>query len=198
MLAGARVALVSVAGISVLLSSCSSAPTSAPTPTGSAPPSSPPAVSTEVPTTPPAETVGPTAPPSVAGDWRAARSDAVAAAQLQDVVWTGSQFVAVGDGLDGSGVFLRSPNGRTWKSGSSGGTTAQPYRIASGAGGIVVTGTLDEKTASWHSTDGIHWEYHLKVFPKALGADDVVAVTDVISTPTGWLAVGRDGVGCVV
>ena len=62
----------------------------------------------------------------------------------------------------------------------------------------MAVGTLDEKTAVWHSTDGIHWDYRLKVFPTALGAEDIVTVTDVVATPTGWLVVGRDDEACFV
>jgi hypothetical protein len=137
-------------------------------------------------------------PPRVAGKWTAVSSDAVAAAQLLDVTWTGTQFIATGGALAGGGVFLRSDDGKTWKSGTAGGTTGGPYHIGSGPSGIVAIGDLDDKAASWHSTDGIHWEYHLKVFPKSLTADDLVGVNDVVATPSGWLAVGTDNQSCFV
>ena len=150
----------------------------------------------------PGESASPTPVPTLpvsSGPWQpVAAQDAVAGSQVQDVVWTGSQFIAAGSGLGGSGTFLRSSDGKTWKSGTSGGTSGSPEHIAAGPNGVVAIGTLDGKTASWASADGIHWDYHLKVFPKALGTNDMVRVTDVVATSTGWLAVGRDEESCFV
>jgi hypothetical protein len=184
----------------LLIAGCASSPTSAPSnvPTlgaNESPASSESPTQLPIDTSPP--TPGPTAP-TVAGEWRAVQSEAVAAAQLQEVTWTGTQFVATGAALAGGGVFLRSTDGQTWKSATAGGTAGWPSQIAAGASGVVATGTLDDKTASWFSPDGIHWNYHLKVFPQRLGTDDTVGVNDVIATGDGWLAVGADGVGCVV
>lgn len=196
---GHRLAAV-VVGAILVVGACDSAPTASPnatpTPFATIPPTgAPPSVTPEATVTP---TTAPTLPVS-AGPWQpAAVQDSVSNSQFQDVVWTGTGFVAVGFGLDGGGTFLRSSDGKTWKSGTSGPGSGPPSDIAAGPNGIVAIGTLDEKTASWFSTDGIHWQYHLKVFPKSLGASDLVTVTDVVATPTGWLAVGRDDEACFV
>ena len=190
-----------VLATATLIAACSSAPSESPTastPTSSSTPG--PAPSSESPTQSPLDTAAPTVAPTLpvsSGPWQpVAPQDAVAGSQVLDVVWTGTRFIAAGSGLGGSGTFLRSADGKTWKSGTSGGTSGSPEHIAAGPNGIVAIGSLDGKTASWASADGIHWDYHLKVFPTALGANDMVRVTDVISTPTGWLAVGRDDVAC--
>src|SRR5690242_1189120 len=99
-----------------LIAGCANGPTTAPSnvpPTlgASAGPAST-ASPTELPIDTSAPTPGPTTP-TVAGDWRAAQSEAVAAAQLQEVTWTGTQFVATGAALAGGGVFLRSTDGQT-------------------------------------------------------------------------------------
>jgi len=184
-----------------LIAACSSAPSESPTastPTSSSTPG--PGPSSDSPTQSPVDTAAPTLSPTLpvsSGPWQpVAPQDAVAASQVQDVVWTGTRFIAAGTALDGAGAFLRSPDGKTWKSGASGGTNGFPERIAAGPKGVVAIGSIDGKTASWASADGIHWDYHLKVFPTAFGANDMVHVTDVISTSTGWLAVGRDDVAC--
>jgi hypothetical protein len=202
-MAGARraarsgLALATVAAIAA----CTSAPSASPGST-TGPTSTPGAVASESPTQGPLETTAATVAPTLpvsSGPWQpVAPQDAVAGSQVQDVVWTGTQFIAASSGLGGSGTFLRSSDGKTWKSGTSGGTSGSPERIAVGPNGIVAIGTLDEKTASWASADGIHWNYHLKVFPTALGTNDMVRVTDVVATSTGWLAVGRDDESCFV
>jgi hypothetical protein len=193
-------ALGSSVGLALLLIGCSSSPSAPPASSagqtiGPGPTTEPSGAATDSPET---ATTTPTLPVST-GPWRpAAEQDSVAGSQLLDVVWTGPQFVAAGFGLGGGGTFLRSSDGQTWKSGTSGGTSGGPEHIAAGSNGIVAVGTLDEKTASWFSADGVHWDYHLKVFPKALGSDDMVQVTDVASNGTGWLAVGRDDAACFV
>jgi len=194
---GAAVTLI--VGMAVL-AGCTSAP-SAPPETG-VPTSGPTAVVSQTPTEAPPETAPPTSvpvPPAPAGPWKpVADHDSIGASQWLHVVWTGRRFVATGTALSGGGTFGTSRDGRSWKTAPSGGTTGGPIQIAASSGEVVAIGTLDNKTASWHSTDGIHWTWHLKVFPKALGADDVVTVNDVIPMPGGWLAVGADSEPCFV
>ncbi len=138
----------------------------------------------------------PTASPEP-GAWAPVPSqEAVSGVQLQDVVWTGSRFVAVGGALDGDHVFLNSPDGLTWHRQASGGGTDAPGRLATGPGGLVAVGTIDDRPASWTSSDGLAWTEHADAFPvPALGTDDI-EVTDVIATDDGWLAVGRRDPAC--
>jgi hypothetical protein len=186
----------------MLIAACTYAPSAAPTGSTAATSSSTPGpgASDGTPTQSPLETTASTVAPTLpvsSGPWQpVAVQDSVAGSQVLDVVWTGTRFIASGTALDGGGTFLRSADGKTWKSGTSGGTNGFPEHIAAGPKGIVAIGTLDGKTASWASADGIHWDYHLKVFPTAFGTNDFVRVSDVVATSTGWLAVGRDDIAC--
>ena len=184
---------------SIVFAACTDAPTASPTSAGP-PTATATATPIESPSQTPLETAAATPLPTqaaAAGDWRAVlNQEAVSSAQFQDVVWTGQRFVAVGGALTGGGVFVSSTDGQRWRSLTSGGSTGSPDRLAVGPKGIVAVGTLDGHTAAWHSTDGRSWTYRLKIFPRALSDDDVVRVTDVVATPTGWLAVGRDDPIC--
>ena len=130
--------------------------------------------------------------PAPSGAWRPAPTQAsLTGTQLQDVVWTGSRFEAVG-----GASFLDSVDGRTWRSATVGATNGDVSRIASGPGGLVVIGTVEGYAASWASTDAIHWSWHSRNFPTSLARGDVFRVTDVVATATGWLAVGREDPAC--
>ena len=187
----------------MVVAACTDAPTASPTSTpGAAATAAASETPIESPSQAPLVTAAPTplaTPAAVAGDWRAVLDQkAASSAQFQDVVWTGKRFVAAGIALAGGGVFVSSTDGQQWRSAPSGGASGYPDRLAVGPNGIVAVGTLDGKTAAWHSTDGRNWTYRLKIFPKALRDDDIVRVTDVVATPTGWLAVGRDDPFCQV
>ena len=162
------------------------------------------ALATVAPTATTEPTLLPTATPiatqaASAGAWIAVTGQkAISGAQFFDVVWSGERFIAGGVALAGGGVFVSSTDGQDWRSVPSGGSTGYPYRLGAGPNGIVAVGTIDERPASWISTDGRHWSYRAAVFPTALKDDDEVRVTDVIATSTGWLAVGRDDPLCQV
>jgi hypothetical protein len=159
-------------------------------------------VPTELPSLPPLETPQATPIPTqaaVAGDWNAVLDQkAVSNAQLLDVVWTGTRFVAAAVDLNASGVLLTSTDGQRWRSIPAGGSTGSPEHLAAGPNGVVAVGTIDARSAAWVSADGRNWTYRTRVFPKALGSNDEVRVTDVVATATGWLAVGRDDPFCPV
>ena len=114
--------------------------------------------------------------------------------QFQDVVWTGTRFVAAGNGLDDAGVFLDSNDGVTWHRQAKNGAGVASIRLAAGPHGVVAVGSM----TSWVSTDGVTWTAHRNAFPKpALGGDDI-AVTDVVARGDGWLAVGRRDPVCQI
>ena len=123
--------------------------------------------------------------------------DSVAGTQFQDVVWTGARFVATGVALGAEGVFLDSPDGRSWH--RQEGTplkTAFPDRIAAGPRGVVAVGTVGDAPASWWSSDGLGWTARRDAFPATATGTDTIKVTDVVSTGDGWLAVGREDPAC--
>lgn len=136
--------------------------------------------------------------PTPTADWTPVRDQAdVRAVQFQDVVWTGTRFVAVGIAAagGGGGGFLDSDDGMTWhlQSHDPAGT---PMRIAAGRDGIVALGwDEDGRAVSWHSADGLTWSGRSARFGAASG-DDTLEVTDVVATDTGWLAVGREDPPC--
>lgn len=151
------------------------------------------------PTLTPIETPVPTASlPIPNGAWRPAPAQpSLTTSQLQDVAWTGSRFEAVAVN-DTGGAFLDSTDGRTWHAHATGAIDGLPSRIAAGPGRLVVIGTVGGKPASWSSTDGSHWTWHSSNFPATLSGGDVLSVTDVVATSTGWLAVGRENPACNV
>jgi len=182
----------------MLIAACTSSPSESPTgSTASISSSTPgPGASNDGATQAPLDTTAPTLPVS-SGPWQPVTpQDSVAGSQVLDVVWTGTRFIAAGQGLGGGGTFLRSADGKTWKPGATGATRGFPERIAAGPNGIAAVGTVDGKPAVWHSADGVHWTYRSAVFPTSLGSDDTVKVTDIAPTATGWVAVGRDDPFC--
>ena len=148
---------------------------------------------TAAPSVPPGASPTPTdSLPAPSGAWRPAPTQAsLTGTQLQDVVWTGSRFEAVG-----GPSFLDSVDGRTWRSHTVGATNGDVSRIAAGPGGLVVIGTVDDTPASWASSDAIHWAWHSHNFPASVTRGDVFRVTDVVATGSGWLAVGREDPAC--
>jgi len=174
----------------------STAPGATPEPTtgGSPTPPTPSAEPISTPSVTASAAPGVSLPPPPTGAWRPVASQvAVSGAQLQDVVWTGTRFEAVGDG-----EFLDSTDGRTWRSRDAGDPAALPTRIASGPSGFVAIGTIDGRLASWASPNGVQWSWHIKNFPASAASVDRVTVTDVVATPSGWLAVGREDPACAV
>jgi hypothetical protein len=191
-------ALSAVIVLTLLVAGCSSAPSATPEQTLLSSPST-----TLEPTAAAEPTILPTdtAPPSyepTAGGWVAAADDKVSGAQFHDVVWTGQRFVAAGAALTGGGVFVSSANLKRWASVPFGERSGHPTDIAVGPNGVVAVGRVNERPASWISADGIAWTYRAAVFPSSLKGDDVVTVTDVVATSTGWLAVGRDDPICQI
>ena len=108
--------------------------------------------------------------------------------QFQDVVWTGTRFVAAGIGLDDAGVFLDSNDGVTWHRQAKNGAGVASIRLAAGPHGVVAVGSM----TSWVSTDGLTWTAHRNAFPKPAW----VATTSPsrMSSPgatVGWPSVGE-------
>jgi hypothetical protein len=108
------------------------------------------------------------------------------------VAWTGARFVAAGTNSEGQGIFAASTDGVTWQSQPSGRDTGSWSALAAGPIGVVAIGMIDDRSASWHSADGLVWTASADPFPASLTGNDIVHVTGVIATRTGWLAVGRD------
>jgi hypothetical protein len=129
-------------------------------------------------------------PPTPDPDWhQVAGIKAFRNRQLDEVIWTGSRFVAT------SGDFmLDSPDGLTWHRGQkivrSGGFSS----FAVGPQGIVAVQGL----STWFSRDGLTWTPAAQT--AALGAANGrhVEIRDVVATDDGWLAVGSDAPECFV
>jgi hypothetical protein len=182
--------------LAVLMAGCSSAPS----PSTSSPPAwvtplpaspSPSASSTPSPT--------PASPPAsaTADGWEAVpEQDAVQGVQFQNVVWTGTRFVATGVALDAAGVFLDSTDGLTWHRQPPPGSNAYPANLAAGPRGIVAVGTVDDLTASWSSPGGLTSTARADAFRVPGIGTDTVRVTSVVDTDDGWLAVGRRDPAC--
>ncbi len=203
--------LVSLIGASaILLAGCSTPTTpstaAAATAVASAPPSAPaPTFLVAVTATPsssvssgPSATATPVAASPTADGWRPAPSqDAVSGAQFQNVVWTGTRFVATGVALVGNGgVFLDSSDGVTWHT-QPVPLAGQPFRLAAGSRGVVAVGHGSRPT-SWFSSDGLNWTGGSTALPATPSGTDGFDVMDVVATTTGWLAVGREDPYCNV
>src|SRR4029079_9573114 len=135
-------------GAALLIAACTDAPTASPTGTvGPGATNGASTVPTELPSLPPVETLAPSPIPtqaSVAGAWNAVLGQkAVTNAQLLDVVWTGTRFIAAGLNLNGGGALVSSTDGQRWRSIAAGGTTGAPEHLAAGPGGVVAVGTID-------------------------------------------------------
>ena len=113
------------------LSLASSTP-SAPSPASSAAPTLAPAVG---PSPAPSPTPAPTAVPVPASWIEGPRQPAVGGVQFQDVVWTGSRFVAVGAADGGVAVFLDSTDGSSWHRQKSSGAPLDAEQDRGRAGG---------------------------------------------------------------
>lgn len=137
-------------------------------------------------------------PPAATVDgWRAVpEQDSVHGVQFQDVVWTGTRFVAVGSGLDDNGAFLDSSDGITWTRQPGSTADGLPMHLATGTGGVVAVGTFKGIPAAWWSPDGLTWTLREGAFPTPALGIDRVEVTSVAATDHGWLAVGRRDPEC--
>lgn len=139
----------------------------------------------------------PTPVASASTAWRpVAEQQSVRAVQLEDVVWTGARFVAVGSARAGGGGVLDSADGLTWHLQSGDVSGPRGERLAVGQGGLVAIGEdADARAVSWHSVDGTAWSDPTATFGKGAGSN-TVQVTDVIDNGAGWLAVGREDPAC--
>ena len=159
-------------------------------------------------------TVSPTASPSrtalpkpvVAGAWeRVPDQPSLRAVQLLEVVWTGTRFVATPGYV---AQFLDSVDGQTWNLQGPSWPSAFVAGIATGTRGIVAFGQLDDRAATWYSSDGLMWalgpdEASLRpaspVVPSPTGAFVArMRMNDVTETDDGWLAVGEEYQQCQI
>jgi hypothetical protein len=122
--------------------------------------------------------------------------DAIRGVRFDDVAWTGMRFVAVGTPPAGSVAFFDSPDGLAWHRQADLGVAERPARLAAGRHGVVAVGTVDDRPASWFSPDGLAWSRSGDTFAVPDSGTDTVAVSDVVGTDGGWLAVGREDPSC--
>lgn len=175
----------------IVLAGCGAAvsPTSSPGPSPSQ------ATIPPTPTSPPTPSTPSTS--STAGDWRPVPDQAaVQGGQFEHVVWTGTRFVATGTALGAEGAFLDSPDGLVWHRQPTAPAKAYPASLAAGPGGVVAIGTIDDRPASWFSTDGLTWTARADAFPVPTTGTDTFGITAVVATDGGWLAVGREDPYC--
>ena len=167
--------------------------------------SSPAVTPAPLPSTPSAPPTTPVAPATVAsasqaGDaWQPVPHPAsIVDVQFQDVTWTGTRFVALG-----FNQFLDSPDGLTWNVQPGIVANSSLRAVAAGPNGVVAVGSLNDRSSSWFSPDGLTWTASSTGFLMAQAGASTVAysasdggldsaeVTDVVETGDGWLAVGR-------
>jgi hypothetical protein len=121
--------------------------------------------------------------------------EAVATVAFDDVVWTGSRFVAVGTVIDGGGVFLDSTDGRTWHQQPRSAPGGPRAHLAAGPAGVVAVSGSNADMASWASSDGLTWSVQEDGFGVP-ASGDTQEVTAVVAMAGGWLAVGREDPQC--
>jgi hypothetical protein len=186
-----------VIAIAVLAGGCAAAPTSPPS-AGVSP--APLSISTSAVVATPAPTVAPTpAGTPVPAGWHTAPIQPwFATVEFTDVVWSGARFVAAVSGPGDGGTFADSTDGVTWNLQTAGDPAWRPDHVAAGPAGVVATGVIGAKLASWSSADGLTWKATADAFPLPSLGDDTVYVDDVIARADGWLAVGRREPSCEV
>jgi hypothetical protein len=175
-----------VAAVAVMVAACQ---TASPLSTPSSHSSSAPVASAAVPSRPDE----PSSLPSPSSVWAHATIPNRIASPLSRVTWTGTQFLAAG-----SGTLFASDDGRTWQQ--------QPQipdgfvdQVAAGPEGLLAVGQVNAEgvVAIWHSGDGRTWTRT----PDAAslhGRDGAfLTMAAIVSTGTGWLAVGAENVNCV-
>jgi hypothetical protein len=185
----------------LLLAACGRSLTDSPGPSArrdAIPTATPIAIATPNPTLIATATPTPTPPATPAPIWAAWRQApsqrSVSDVHFQDVVWTGTRFVAAANALDGGSVFLDSNDGVIWHRQAKNGSAVASIRLAAGPHGVVAVGSM----TSWVSTDGLTWTTRRNAFPKPALAGDDIAVTDVVARGDGWLAVGRRDKACQI
>ena len=182
----------------LVIAACSASPASPPTGASVAP-----SVATPTPTltvdSAPAPTAtptpAPTALPAPASWVEGPRQPAAGGVQFQDVAWTGTRFVAVGQ-ADVGAVFLDTSDGADWHRQKSIGAHWNPTRIAAGPAGVVAVGGIGDHPASWFSAVGLGWMPSRDAFPVPSVGTDSIEITDVVASADGWLAVGRRDPAC--
>jgi hypothetical protein len=98
---------------------------------------------------------------------------------LQDAVWTGSQFVAVGT----DGTLLSSPDGATWAdNGLDAGSGVDFYSICQ-KGSLLVA--LSSSSTCYTSTDGITWAEQVAIGDPAVDTFAAVAASSSIIIAVG-------------
>ena len=143
------------------------------------------------PSSPPILPPAPSAVPFPARWIEGPRQPAIGGVQFQDVVWTGTRFVAVGEAAAGLAVFLDSTDGSVWHRQKSSGAHWNPRTIAVGAAGLVAIGGIGGDAASWTSADGLIWTASRDAFPMPAVGSDSIEITDVVASGDGSVAVGR-------
>jgi hypothetical protein len=120
--------------------------------------------------------------------------------QFLDVAWTGRRFVAAGTSAGAGGALVDSLDGLEWHIQPGSSPADLPSRLAAGPAGVVAVGWIDDPagagSASWSSKDGLAWSARADAFPTDPSGSDVVEVTDVVATDSGWLAIGREDPFC--
>jgi len=151
-------------------------------------------------TAPPGQTPGPdtsAGPVPMVGWQPVPDQETVRGMQFLDVTWTGSRFVAAGGGLDGNDAVVDSRDGLAWHR-QPAIPGEQHGDVAAGSTGVVMIGTIDGRPSSWYSPDGLTWTASPNAFKATAQGTDTILVTDVVATPSGWLAVGREDPACNV
>lgn len=141
----------------------------------------------------------PASSPGVTADgWRRVPDQpSLQAAQLGQVVWTGTRFVASGSAMDGGAVFLDSPDGLTWHLQPELGATASVRGLATGPNGVIAVGADGPSARSWTSLDGLHWTAAPAASALDPKGDDNLVMSAAVPIDTGWLAVGTEEGRCV-
>jgi hypothetical protein len=175
--------------IALLLESAACTTQMTPQPTESAAEAPPATVSPTASATP-----TPSLTPIVAGDWeRVPDQPSLRSLQLSQVVWTGERFVAGSTG----GHFLDSVDGRTWNLQRRSWPVAAVNGMASSTRAIVAVGRIDDRAASWYSSDGgLTWTISPDEASLHAAPGSRISMNDVTKSDDGWVAVGEEDEAC--
>jgi hypothetical protein len=137
-------------------------------------------------------------PTPIAGAWKAAPGSAtLKKIQFYSVAWTGTRFAAGGTLMDGSAVFLDSPDGLAWNLQPTAWKGATIRGMASGPAGLVAVGDLSDRMVSWTSTDGLSWTLAPDSAPLHPAKGNTFTLHDVALVGGGWMAVGEEDPPCM-
>ncbi len=139
-----------------------------------------------------------TAPASADGWQQVPAQAALTTMQATAAVWTGQRFLAAGFLNDGSAGIIDSTDGQTWHSQASFGPGSRINGFSVGPAGVLAVGAQGAAARSWFSTDGLTWRAAPDAAALRPAKDNSIEMGSATATPSGWLAVGKEVISCVL